>query len=162
MLCSLLFWVIFRSIVSADQAVAENGSGVGRGHPKRRAPPGSGCRSVRSSFAMDLFGQPLARPRNVHAHSEAVHVHVHDDAASTCTCTGTRGCRSVRSLPESWSGSESGSESIPVLVGSWTAQTSLASGVSTATIRLGYPVLNGRIPSRVPSIPRPIATPTPI
>ncbi len=35
-------------------------------------------------------------------------------------------------------------------------------GVSTAIIRLRYPVLNGRIPSRVPSIPRPIATPTPI
>jgi len=40
---------------------------------------------------------------------------------------------------------------------SWTSQTSLPSGVSTATIRLRYPVLNGRIPSCVPSIPRPIA-----
>ncbi|MGI6300250.1 MAG: hypothetical protein ACOX52_04200 [Verrucomicrobiota bacterium] len=40
-------------------------------------------------------------------------------------------------MPESGSGSESGSESIPVLVGawpSWTAQTSLPSGVGTATI----------------------------
>ncbi len=71
--------------------------------------------------------------------------------------------RSVRSL--SGSGSESGSESIPVLVGtwpSWTAQTSLPSCVNTAIIRLRYPVSHVRIPSRVLSIPRPIATPTPI
>jgi hypothetical protein len=49
------------------------------------------------------------------------------------------GCRSVISLSESGSGSESGSESNPVLVGtrpSRTAQTSLSSCVSTATIRL--------------------------
>ena len=138
-----------------------------RGHPKRRVPPGNGCRSVRSSFAMDLFGRPLARPRNVHVHSEAVHVHVHvhDDAASTSTGTCTRGCRSVRSLSESGSGSELGSESIPVLVGTWplcTAQTLLPSCVGTPTTRLRYPVSHVRIPSRVPSIPRPIAIPTPI
>jgi hypothetical protein len=76
------------------------------------------------------------------------------------------GCRPVRSLSESGSGSgsESGSESIPVLNGtwpSWTAQTSLPSFVSTATIRLRYPVSHVRIPSPVPAIPIPIATPTP-
>ena len=74
-----------------------------------------------------------------------------------------RGGRSVRSLHKSGSGSESGS--IPLLVGalpSWTAQTSLPSCDITATIRLRYPVSQVRIPSRVLSIPRPIATPTPI
>ena len=68
-------------------------------------------------------------------------------------------CRSVRSL------SESESESIPVLVGTWpssTAQTSLPSCVRTGQ---RYPVSHVRIPSRVLSIPipiaRPIAIPTP-
>jgi hypothetical protein len=42
------------------------------------------------------------------------------------------------------------------------AQTSLPSFVSTATIQLRNPISRFRIPSRVPSIPRPIATPTPI
>jgi len=40
--------------------------------------------------------------------------------------------------------------------------TSLPSYVRTATIRLRYPAFRVRIPSRVLSIPRPIATPTPI
>ena len=89
----------------------------------------------RSSFVMDLFGRPLARPRNVHVHSEAVHVHVHvhDDAASTSTSTSTSGCRSVRS----WSKSKSGSGSIPARYStrpSCPPQTSLPSRGSTPTI----------------------------
>ena len=79
------------------------------------------------------------------------------------------GCRPVRSLSESGSGSGSESrksrKSIPVLIGTWplcTAQTLLSSCVGTPKIRLRYPVSHVRIPSRVPAIPRPIATPTPI
>jgi hypothetical protein len=90
------------------------------------------------TFSDDL---KLGPPRNVHVHSEAVHVHVHDDVASTSTSTSRsrNGCRSVRSWSKSKSKSKSKSESNPALVGtspSWTAQTSLPSCVSTATIRL--------------------------
>ena len=63
------------------------------------------------------------------------------------------GCRSVRSV-RSWS--ESKSKSISVA-----AQTPPPSLVSTTTIELRYPVSRVRIPSRVLSIPRPIANPTP-
>ena len=185
---------------------------VAKAHPKRRAPPGSGCRSVRSlpesgsgsesgsesipelASPLTFFGRALVRkvlpqrsPRTqrnksfpiwyapgrsagrlVDGKRKNLSVNSVPSVAKAYPkrrAPAGNGCRSVRSLPESGSGSESGSESIPVLVGSWpswSAQTSLASGVSTATIRLGYPVLNVRIPSGVPSIPRPIATPTPI
>src|SRR5690554_1518446 len=70
-----------------------------------------------------------------------------------------KGGRSVRSLSESGSGS--GSESIPILVGAWPAHTSLPSCVCTAIIRFRYPVSPVRIPSHVLSIPRPIPTPDP-
>ncbi len=113
----------------------------------------------------------LAPPKR-HAQARPRNEHVHDDAAGTSTS------RRVRVRGSSWfesgsrkstkskskSGSGSGSGSIPPPYGtwlSWTAQTSLPSWVSTATIRLRYPVSRVRIPSPVPSIPIPIPTPTP-
>ncbi len=72
------------------------------------------------------------------------------------------GCRSVRSLSESVSGSESGSESIPVRYDSWPSAppVPLPNFSSTATADCGTRFLVSES-HPLPSIPRPDRTPTP-
>ena len=152
--------------------------------PSRQPSPEPGCSQIRKGLASplcvlgDLCGLNSSGMRALISSHRGHRVHremlpdaieaalvsaglLSDRARPKRRATSGNGCRSVKSLAKSGSGSGSISALFGALP-SWTAQTSPPSCVRIETTRLRHPVSPVRMPCPILSIPRPIATPTPI